>query len=157
MVIKQINSFLNNSYFAKQVLREISILRQLSSMHNNIHTTKLIDIFISDHFSDTQDQIFLVLDYAPKDLKKFLAELGGPNKFTHDMMVKVLYTALCAMNFIHSANVIHRDIKPANLLITQDYQIKICDFGLSRTDPQPLLAYSSPKTRGDKSKIHDML
>jgi serine/threonine protein kinase len=34
---------------------------------------------------------------------------------------------------MHSANIIHRDIKPANILINTKCQVKICDFGLSRT------------------------
>jgi len=41
---------------------------------------------------------------------------------------------LCAMHFIHSANIIHRDIKPANILFKNDCTIKF-DFGLSRTCP----------------------
>ena len=39
---------------------------------------------------------------------------------------------LCALNFIHSANIIHRDIKPANILFKSDCTVKLCDFGLSR-------------------------
>ena len=40
------------------------------------------------------------------------------------------------MEFLHSANIIHRDIKPMNILIDPtSLQIKICDFGLSRSDP----------------------
>ena len=31
------------------------------------------------------------------------------------------------------ANVLHRDIKPANILLNRYLQVKICDFGLSRT------------------------
>ena len=27
----------------------------------------------------------------------------------------------------------HRDLKPSNILVTEDNQIRICDFGLSRT------------------------
>ena len=42
---------------------------------------------------------------------------------------------LRSMNFIHSANIIHRDIKPQNILINVDLKIVICDFGLSRTNP----------------------
>ena len=47
-------------------------------------------------------------------------------------VVTILYNLLCAMNFIHSTNVMHRDIKAHNILIDGDCNIKICDFGLSR-------------------------
>ena len=36
---------------------------------------------------------------------------------------------------MHSTNVIHRDLKPSNILITNEFNVKICDFGLSRTIP----------------------
>jgi len=47
-----------------------------------------------------------------------------------------MYNLLCAMNFIHSANIIHRDIKPANILIDSSCAVKICDFGLARVMPK---------------------
>jgi serine/threonine protein kinase len=40
---------------------------------------------------------------------------------------------LCSLKYLHSANLIHRDLKPANLLFNTKCQIKICDFGLSRS------------------------
>jgi len=52
-------------------------------------------------------------------------------------MVTILYNMLCALNFLHSANIMHRDIKPANLLVDADCRVKICDFGLSRSQPVP--------------------
>jgi len=33
---------------------------------------------------------------------------------------------------MHSARLIHRDLKPSNLLLSQQCQLKICDFGLVR-------------------------
>lgn len=40
---------------------------------------------------------------------------------------------LCAVKYLHTANVIHRDLKPANVLVNEDCSVKICDFGLARS------------------------
>lgn len=42
------------------------------------------------------------------------------------------YQLLKGLKFIHSANIIHRDLKPKNLLVNQDCELKICDFGLAK-------------------------
>mmetsp|Transcript_11873 Transcript_11873/g.33466 ORF Transcript_11873/g.33466 Transcript_11873/m.33466 type:complete len:118 (+) Transcript_11873:49-402(+) len=36
-----------------------------------------------------------------------------------------------AVEYIHNAGVIHKDIKPANCLITSQYRLKVCDFGVA--------------------------
>lgn len=38
---------------------------------------------------------------------------------------------LDGLSYIHGQNIIHRDIKPENILFDQDFNLKICDFGLS--------------------------
>jgi len=40
-------------------------------------------------------------------------------------------TAKC-MVFLHSCGLMHRDLKSLNLLVSKNYEVKICDFGLSR-------------------------
>lgn len=54
---------------------------------------------------------------------------------TEEHIIYVLYNALCAVKFIHKADIIHRDIKPSNLLIDQFCNVLLCDFGLARNLP----------------------
>ena len=54
-----------------------------------------------------------------------------------------MYQLLCALKYLHSANVWHRDIKPGNLLVNQNCDLKLCDFGLARSARYPCL----PTTR----------
>ena len=71
------------------------------------------------------------MEYGEQDLKQALDLNSGATINSENYKI-ILYNMLCAMNFIHSANIIHRDIKPANILFKNDCTIKLCDFGLSR-------------------------
>ena len=121
-----------SKYSFKKVLREMSILRQLSSMKQNVFTTKLYDVIVSAEALDDvaeMKQLFLIMEHVEFDIRAlFNVGTGG---FSSDHATVVIYNLLCAMKFIHSAGLIHRDLKPANILIDSNCIVKLCDFGLS--------------------------
>lgn len=79
--------------------------------------------------------LFMVIELHQSDMKKLLN--SDPQiELSEEHILTIVYNSLCALNFLHTANVIHRDLKPANFLIDSTCGVKLCDFGLSRTLPK---------------------
>jgi mitogen-activated protein kinase 15 len=80
-------------------------------------------------FSDNNTDLYLVFEYLESDL--FKAIKNRVLNATHKKFI--VYQLACALKYLHSAGVLHRDLKPSNILLNTNCQIKLCDFGLSRT------------------------
>lgn len=48
-----------------------------------------------------------------------------------DDVVEIVYKCARALHYAHSRGVIHRDIKPSNIMLTQDNDVRIIDFGIA--------------------------
>ncbi|XP_030629157.1 mitogen-activated protein kinase 7 [Chanos chanos] len=58
--------------------------------------------------------------------------IHSPQPLTPEHTRYFLYQLLRGLKYIHSANVIHRDLKPSNLLVNENCELKIGDFGMAR-------------------------
>ncbi|RKX22446.1 MAG: hypothetical protein DRP35_01935 [Candidatus Zixiibacteriota bacterium] len=55
-------------------------------------------------------------------------------KFNYRIISQIIIQICRALEYAHSKNIVHRDIKPANIMIQNDYQVKVMDFGIARID-----------------------
>ncbi|HEY0260287.1 MAG TPA: Stk1 family PASTA domain-containing Ser/Thr kinase [Lacisediminihabitans sp.] len=72
---------------------------------------------------------FIVMEYVDgRLLKDIIAE--GP--LDPKEAVRIVSGVLTALEYSHRALLVHRDIKPGNVMITQNGQVKVMDFGIAR-------------------------
>lgn len=68
------------------------------------------------------------------------------HELKRDNVKIILYNLLCALNYLHSSNIVHRDIKPQNILVGLDCSVTLCDFGLARTLPESRIGKHNGQT-----------
>ncbi|KAM6578418.1 hypothetical protein CsatB_030255 [Cannabis sativa] len=102
----------------EQIKREISIMRLVK--HPNI--IELYEVMA------TKTKIYFVVEYA-KGGELFNKVAKG--RLKEDVARKYFMQLINAVDFCHNKGVFHRDIKPENLLLDENDNLKVSDFGLS--------------------------
>ncbi|XP_047308648.1 CBL-interacting serine/threonine-protein kinase 14-like [Impatiens glandulifera] len=100
------------------IKREISIMRRL----NHPHIVRLFEVLA------TTTKIYFVMEYAQGG--ELFSKLTK-GRFSEDLSRRYFQQLITAVRFYHSRGVYHRDLKPENLLLDENWNLKVTDFGLS--------------------------
>ena len=72
---------------------------------------------------------YIIMEYVKG---KLLRDILHERRLSIEEAVNYASGVLTALEFSHKAGVIHRDIKSANIMITENDQVKVMDFGIAR-------------------------
>lgn len=104
---------------SQKVLREIAIQRLL----NHVHVVKLFEVI------DSNENIYVVMEFVPGgELFEYIISKG---RLPESEARRFFQQIISGVEYCHFRRVAHRDLKPENLLLDQNNNIKLADFGLS--------------------------
>lgn len=129
--IKKCRDILRDEEDGKRVLREIAMMRFFK--HENLLSVLTILPPLNKNYESLKD-IYVVTPLMDVDLNVVLRSRQGLEESHKQYFV---YQILRGLKYLHSANVAHRDLKPANLVTNISCDLKIIDFGLSRSVEVP--------------------
>jgi maternal embryonic leucine zipper kinase len=113
-----------------RVFREIACLKKLRHQH----ICQLFEVI------ETRHMIYLVLEFCPGG--ELFDYIVAKERLKEREARSFFRQILSALRYVHQSGFIHRDLKPENLLLDEESNIKLIDFGLvaQPDDPQDLLA-----------------
>eukprot|EP01087_Luapelamoeba_hula_P018719 TRINITY_DN607_c0_g2_i1.p1 TRINITY_DN607_c0_g2~~TRINITY_DN607_c0_g2_i1.p1 ORF type:complete len:342 (-),score=88.31 TRINITY_DN607_c0_g2_i1:148-1173(-) len=117
--------FVDDDFMQKYIEREMDTLTQLN--HPNIVQLMGLCIGLEDLYIVTE---FVNGGNLNQKLVDRTVELDWK------LRVALLRDFALAMSFLHNKGIIHRDLKSHNLLVTDEWKLKVCDFGLARPAPE---------------------
>jgi p38 MAP kinase len=98
-------------------------------------------IALSDVFILPLEDIYFVTELLGTDLHRLLTSRPLEKQFIQYF----LYQILRGLKYVHSAGVVHHDLKPGNILVNENCDLKICDFGLARIQDPQMTGYVSTR------------
>jgi eukaryotic-like serine/threonine-protein kinase len=77
-----------------------------------------------------RDRYYIVMEYVHNGntLDRYT---GTGDLLPVDVVTSILYQCAMALDYAHKKGVVHRDIKPRNILLTEEREAKITDFGVA--------------------------
>ncbi|XP_062865883.1 mitogen-activated protein kinase kinase kinase kinase 4-like isoform X2 [Trichomycterus rosablanca] len=112
----------------EEIKLEINMLKKYSH-HRNIAT--YYGAFIKKSPPGHDDQLWLVMEFCGAGSITDLVKNTKGNKLNEDWIAYISREILRGLAHLHAHHVIHRDIKGQNVLLTENAEVKLVDFGVS--------------------------
>ena len=146
-IIRQLgHGGMNNVYLARDVLNEQEVVlkfpnddlisniavferykreAEIGSRLDHPHIQRLLNV------NENRCEHYLVMEYIQGRTLREVLESASPNLLPLEEVLRITTQICDALAYCHERGVFHRDIKPENIMLLEDGNVKIIDFGVA--------------------------
>ncbi|MCG6493874.1 serine/threonine-protein kinase [Kitasatospora sp. A2-31] len=118
----------------ERLLRAQREARSAARLRDHPHVVAVHDVVVADGVPWTVMQLVAGSSLADR------LEAGGP--LAPEQAARIATAMLSALGAAHAAGIVHRDVKPANIMLADDGQILLTDFGIALRHEETALTVS---------------
>lgn len=120
VAVKRLHPYLiqNQSFLARF---EKEAKSAASLRHENL-------VSVIDYGRD-EEGYFIVMEYVRGRTLREILEHG---QIPLEVAIVVAYKVALGLGFCHSCGIVHRDVKPGNILLSEEGEVKLTDFGIAK-------------------------
>lgn len=123
----------------KEFIKKFVIEAQSVANLNNQNIVKIYDV--GQHIENGKTYNYIVMEYiSGKTLNQLIKENG---RIKSSAVVSISKQIANALDCAHKHHIIHRDIKPHNIIIDENLNVKVTDFGIARISTTSTITYTS--------------
>ncbi|MCB0668364.1 MAG: serine/threonine protein kinase, partial [Saprospiraceae bacterium] len=112
------------------LLSDQSIIERFCSEARTLANLNHQNLATLYNFVTYEETFCMIMEYVEG---RTLAEIiQAEHKLSVDTALNYVQQILKGLNHAHQQGIIHRDVKPSNIIVTNDDQVKVMDFGIAR-------------------------
>lgn len=124
-----IKTVMKSAISASEAEELFSRFRREARAAGRLTHPKVISIY---DYGENDEMAYIVMELVRgRELSEYL-DHGKRMSLAEGL--NIVMQLLDALDYLHAHGVVHRDIKPSNIMVTEDLQVKIADFGIAKID-----------------------
>ena len=107
---------------------------------------------VKTYNSEERSRLYMVIEWVQGRLLRTI--LNEEKKLPIDRAVKISLGMCDALDYMHKRGIVHRDLKPENVMVDENDNIKLIDFGIAMKEDARRLTFVNVSNMSGDARLH---